>query len=397
MPFNGSGQFNRIFSWVADKAAGLDISSSRMDTDTDDIASSGFGNCITRDGQGQPVANLPMANFRHTSVGNGVARSDYSAIGQAQDGLLEWTIFGGTSDAITATYTPAHPQLSDGQLLWGRATAANATTTPTFEPDGFGPFPITRAGGGALLIGDIPGDLAEVIFRYNFANTRFELLNPSNQSLTAAIPQSGDVVLTLATAAPAGWLMFDDTTMGSAASGANHASAANQTVFTLLFNGVSDTNAPLLTSTGAATTRAAQGTAAAAWANNCRMSLPLVLGRALGVAGAGAGLTSQALGGAVGANAVNIAQSGLPNVAPTASFAGGSDTVTGAVGVSAGFQGGVTVGGAGSGIALASESSSGVAVTPTGNVTVGSINGGVTQTGTSVMQPSTFFNAKIKL
>jgi hypothetical protein len=34
MPFNGAGQFFRTFSWTADKAAGLDISSSRMDTDS---------------------------------------------------------------------------------------------------------------------------------------------------------------------------------------------------------------------------------------------------------------------------------------------------------------------------------------------------------------------------
>src|SRR6185437_5482313 len=107
MPWNGSGTFNRVYSWVADAAAGLDISSSRMDTDTDDIASSGFGNCLTIDVQGQSTANLPMAGFRHTGVGNAVAVNDYAAYGQVQSGLSSWTIAGGTSDAITATYTPA--------------------------------------------------------------------------------------------------------------------------------------------------------------------------------------------------------------------------------------------------------------------------------------------------
>lgn len=58
MPWNGSGVFNRIYSWVADKNGGLDIIASRMDTDTDDITSNGFGNCVTRDGQGQPNASL---------------------------------------------------------------------------------------------------------------------------------------------------------------------------------------------------------------------------------------------------------------------------------------------------------------------------------------------------
>jgi hypothetical protein len=397
MPFNGSGQFNRIFSWVADKAAGLDISSSRMDTDTDDITSSGFGNCITRDGQGQPTANLPMAGFRHTSVGNGVARSDYSAIGQTQDALLNWTIAGGTSDAITATYTPALTALNDGQLCFFRATAANTTTTPTFSPNGLGPNTITEQGGAPLTPGDIPGNLAEMILRYNSANTRWELLNPA----ALGTPTSGHVAFTLATTAPSGWLMFDDTTMGDASSGANHASNANLAVFTLLFNGVSDTNAPLLTSTGAATTRAAQGTAAAAWAANCRMSLPKTLGRALGVAGAGAGLTSQALGGAVGANSVNIAQSGLPNVAPSFAGATGAVNVTASTNVLAGQSspGVPNTGGNVTGVSSATASNpvltSSGSFTPSG--TISSINGGQAQTATSIMSPQTFFNAIVKL
>src|SRR6185312_3274280 len=154
MPWNGSGTFNRIYSWVADKAAGLDISSTRMDTDTDDIATSGFGNCITRDGQGQPTADLPMATFRHTNVGNGVARSDYASLGQAQDSLVQWTIAAGTSDAITATYTPSQGNPVDGQLYAFRATASNATTAPTFAPNGGTARAITRSGGAVLAIGD---------------------------------------------------------------------------------------------------------------------------------------------------------------------------------------------------------------------------------------------------
>ena len=133
MPWNGSGTFNRIFSWVADASAGLDISSSRMDTDTDDIASSGFGNCLTRDGQGQATANLPMAGFRHTGAGLAVATTDYATLGQAQSGLSNWTTAAGTSDVITATYTPAITALSDGLILNFRATAVNLTATPTFR------------------------------------------------------------------------------------------------------------------------------------------------------------------------------------------------------------------------------------------------------------------------
>ena len=198
MSWTGAGSFNRIYSWVADKAAGLNISSARMDADSNDIAANGFGNCLTRDGQGQPIANLPMANFRHTGVGNGVARTDYASLGQTADGAINWAGAAGTGDAITASYTPAITALTDGQLCFLRAAAANATTAPTFAPNGLTARMITRAGGAALAAGDIPGALAEVILRYNLASTRWELLNPATSvpgpgSITISMLQAGAV------------------------------------------------------------------------------------------------------------------------------------------------------------------------------------------------------------
>ena len=385
MPWNGSGTFNRIYSWVADKAAGLDISSTRMDTDTDDIATSGFGNCITRDGQGQPTANLPMATFRHTGVGNGVARSDYASLGQAQDSLVQWTIAAGTSDAITATYTPSQGNPADGQLYAFRATAANATTTPTFAPNSQTARTITKAGGAALAVGDIPGNLAEVILRYNNANTRYELVNPASGNNVVG---TGDVKLTLKTAADTGWLLFDDGTFGSASSGSSNSnSAANQALFTLFFNNLSDSAAPLFTSTGSSTTRAGQGTAAAAWAANCRMSLNKTLGRALAVAGAGSGLTSRALGANLGAETATLANTNLPPYTPSGSITNPSNSIPidGAVG----STGSTFAPGNGS---TASFFTSGNVITST---FAGSAQGG-TSTPFSIMQPSSFFNIMVK-
>lgn len=87
MPFNGSGTFNRLYSWVADAAAGLDISASRMDNDTNDICNSGLDDCLTRDGQGSASANLPMNGFRHTNCQNGVANTDYATLGQVKSAI----------------------------------------------------------------------------------------------------------------------------------------------------------------------------------------------------------------------------------------------------------------------------------------------------------------------
>lgn len=179
MSWNGAGVFNRIYSWVADKNAAINITASRMDTDTNDIVSNGFGNTLTRDGQGSASANLPMNTFRHTGVGNGVARTDYAALGQVEDGLINWAVATGTADAIAVSQSPNVTALADGQLSFFRATASNATTTPTYALNGLTARTITKTGGAALAVGDIPGNLAECIVRYNLANTRWELLNPA--------------------------------------------------------------------------------------------------------------------------------------------------------------------------------------------------------------------------
>ncbi len=202
MSWNGAGSFNRLYSWVADKAAGLNISSVRMDADSNDIAANGFGNCLTRDGQGQPTANLPMANFRHTGVGSGVARTDYAALGQIQDNIVNWAVAAGTPDALTAALAPPITALTDGQLVYLRASGANATVAPTFAPNGLAAHPITRAGGSTLNVGDIPGALAEIILRYNATSTRWELLNPATNA--SNIP-AGTEVHYAGVQVPAGW------------------------------------------------------------------------------------------------------------------------------------------------------------------------------------------------
>ncbi len=84
----------------------------------------------------------------------------------------------GTADAITADYTP-DISLADLTLVAFIATAANATTTPTFAPDGLTAHTIVKKGGAALVAGDIPGAGAVCLLEYNLANTRWELLNPS--------------------------------------------------------------------------------------------------------------------------------------------------------------------------------------------------------------------------
>jgi len=186
MAFNGSGVFQRLYSWVNDAAGGIKIRADRMDNEMNGFAT-GLSTCITKDGQTTVTANLPMASYRHTGVGNGSARDDYASLAQVQDGKAAWVDGGGTADAITATSSPVITTLVDGQLCYVRATAANATTTPTFSPNALTARTIVKNGGSALAAGDIAGDGHELELRYDLTNTRWELLNPKAPTVGATL------------------------------------------------------------------------------------------------------------------------------------------------------------------------------------------------------------------
>lgn len=196
MPYNGAGVFNRLYSWVNDAAANIKIRADRMDNEMNGMAVA-LSTAITKDGQTTITANLPMAGFRHTGVGNAASRTDYSSFGQVQDGKAAWVDGGGTADAITAAYSIPITTLVDGQLCYVRATAANATATPTFSPNGLTARTIVKNGGQALVAGDIAGDGHELVLRYDLPNTHWELLNPK-----ILAPKINNFRLTLTTDVP---------------------------------------------------------------------------------------------------------------------------------------------------------------------------------------------------
>lgn len=191
--WNGSGTFTRTYNWTDDKTNGIKITSARHDQNDIDFVN-GINNSLTKDGQNSPTANLPMATYRHTGVGEAAARTDYARFSQVQDGKANWVDGGGSADAITATYAIPVTDLVDGQQFFVRATAANATTTPTFNPSGLGALTITKNGGSALVAGDIAGDGYEMHLRYRLDDTEYELLNPATPSLTAPFADSTAIV-----------------------------------------------------------------------------------------------------------------------------------------------------------------------------------------------------------
>jgi hypothetical protein len=80
MPFNGSGTYSRLYSWVIDAANNVNISSSRTDAEMNGFAA-GLTNCITRDGQSPPSADLPMGGKKLVNLGAATVGTD--ALSQA--------------------------------------------------------------------------------------------------------------------------------------------------------------------------------------------------------------------------------------------------------------------------------------------------------------------------
>lgn len=134
---------------------------------------------------------------------------DCRAVWLASTPGVPWQVAGGTADALSATFPgwPGSP-IPDGFLVALRAAAANATTTPTLASNGGSAITITRVGGVAVRPGDIPGALAEALFRYNQANTRWELLNPATAAPVWGVGGGTSNALTL-TASPAVPALYD--------------------------------------------------------------------------------------------------------------------------------------------------------------------------------------------
>lgn len=384
MPFNGSGAFSRVYNWVTDKNNSINITASRMDTEDTGFAT-GLSSCVLKDGTQTITADLPMSGFKLTGVGNASARNQNAVVGQIQDSTYNWIAGGGTADVITATYSPAVTALVDGMELDFRATAANATTTPTFSPNGVTAHTITMNGGNALSAGNIPGNLFEGKLRYNLANTRWELMNPSSGGGFT----TGDIKLTIKTSADAGWVMCNDGTIGNGSSGGTtRANADTVALYTLLWTNVSDTYAPVSTGRGA--------NAAADYAANKTITLTKMLGRSLALSGAGSGLTSRSLGQTVGEEthtptlAEMFAHTHTATVTDPTHFHGvfgGSGSVTNDGSIQA-LTGPAVVSGTFDKASAVKAVATGVTVA---NATQGS------STAFNVMQPTSFLNAMIKL
>lgn len=249
----------------------------------------------------------------------------------------------GTTSAGTSTYAAKADHIHGTDT--SRVAASNPSTSGTFTHSGSGSVSgtLTVAVLAASLLSATNGTVSGTLTLHNVNLNGTLSAQNTNVNGTATIQDltvngtmtgggtipSGVVVFTILSAAPSGWLMFNDSTLGDGSSGASHANADSLNVFTELFNNASDANCPIFTSGGGGTTRAAQGNAAAAWAAHCRMSLPKALGRALAVAGSGSGLTARAMAGTVGAETHQLTVNEMPSHHHIAALQGSANVTAG--------------------------------------------------------------------
>ena len=171
MAFNGSGTFNRdngtnsgATTWQLDRDAAIKITALNHDLHDQQIAD-GLTNCVTKDGQTTITANLPMAGFLHTNVGNATARNHYAAAGQVQDSSLT---YGGTStggaNVYNITLTPAITAYATGQMFVFKTHQAN-TGAATLNVNSVGAKSLKKNTGNSLDVDDIlNGVMVTVIY-----------------------------------------------------------------------------------------------------------------------------------------------------------------------------------------------------------------------------------------
>ena len=212
--------------------------------------------------------------------------------------------------AGTEAASPSPPAIPAGkapvaQVLLQTSSTVIANSMLTDERDlgalGLASGAYTNVGTAAAQnVGTAAGNVVQLD-----ASARLPAVDGS-QLINVGALTTGDVKLTLKTVVDSGWVMMNDGTIGSASSGATaRANADCQNLFTLLWNNVSNTNCPVSSGRGAS--------AAADWAANKTIVLPKALGRALAIAGSGAGLTARNLGDTVGEETHTLTQAEMPS------------------------------------------------------------------------------------
>lgn len=132
-----------------------------------------------------------IAHAQSNNIDDSLAISTLSGyIEQAvRNTAIMYAVGAGSADAITATFSPATSTLANGRLLIVRATASNATTTPTLNADGLGAKTIVKGNNLPLDIGDISGAGYHIIVSYDSGLDKYVLNNPARGINSIQMPR----------------------------------------------------------------------------------------------------------------------------------------------------------------------------------------------------------------
>jgi hypothetical protein len=150
---------------------GTTADADQVDANNTDIVNE-LTNSIAADGQTNPTANLPMATYKHTGVGNATARTHYAAAGQVQDSAFTYCgTAGGTQNALTLSPTPAITAYAEGQCFVGVIGASSTSSTATLAVSGLTAKAIQI--NGAALSASVVLETGK-LYRFDYDGTQFQ-------------------------------------------------------------------------------------------------------------------------------------------------------------------------------------------------------------------------------
>ena len=139
--------------------------------------------------QGAWLLKATGTGFWVNLVDNNTTNPDSSGANWVDAGIQlssgQIAVAAGTADALTATFGSSPITLTNGLSFIVRANLANATTTPTFAPNGLTAHAIVKGNGLPLAAGDIAGAGHWLELQYDTTLTAWVLQNPANGIVTS--------------------------------------------------------------------------------------------------------------------------------------------------------------------------------------------------------------------
>lgn len=171
--------FNRVRNWQNDAGNGIGIRADFHDSEDNNFAA-GINLSLNIAGGNSPTANIPMAGFRFTGAGDGVAATDFASLGQAQSAISSYAVDASGSGAYAVALSPVVAAYTPGLRVRFKAGTSN-TGAATLNVNGLGAITIKRDKGVDLSDNNIiSGQVVTVVYD----GTNFQLQSPSYATLS---------------------------------------------------------------------------------------------------------------------------------------------------------------------------------------------------------------------